>query len=47
MEVCPLTRISSPAPEIYPMFSLPGCVLHGKSIPVTPWPNGMIINQYQ
>ena len=39
MKVCPLTRLSSPAPE---MFSLPwmsSTLLHGKSIPVPPWPN--------
>ena len=35
MKVCLLTRISSPAPEISP-----NVLLHEKSIPVPPWPNG-------
>ena len=40
MKVCPLTRISSPAPEICPSVLLTGgCLLPGKSIPVPPWPN--------
>ena len=34
MKVCPLTRISNPAPENR------GYLLHGKSIPVLPWSNG-------
>ena len=36
MKICPLTRISSPAPEICPNVLLTG----EKSIPVPPWPNG-------
>ena len=37
MKVCPLTRISSPAPEIFPQCSpYRDCLLHGKSIPVLP-----------
>ena len=40
MKVCPLTGISSPAPEVGPKCSpYWGCLLHGKSIPVPPWPN--------
>ena len=41
MKGCPLTRISSPAPEICPNVLLTGDVfLRGKSIPVLPWLNG-------
>ena len=39
MKVCPLTRISSQAPEICPNVLLTGdrgCLLPGKSIPVPP-----------
>ena len=41
MKVCPLTRISSHSgsrnlPQCSPYW---GCLLHGKSIPVPPWPN--------
>ena len=40
MKVCPLTRISSPAPEICPQCSFYwGCPLHGNNIPALPWPN--------
>ena len=38
MKVCPLTRISSLDPEIL-CSPYRGCLLHGKSIPVPPWPN--------
>ena len=36
MKVCPLTRISRNLPQCSPYQ---GCLLHGKNIPVPPWPN--------